>query len=254
MSTDPEKAQTPSRTIPKWLIWAISKENNYQPTLFGHLALSSALLSIAVIAWIIMFLISNVWEKEWIFKPERITIEQLESATAKLSLTIYERNRIIAQFQEIERLADTHANIMGFFYKQYYISLATMGGCAALAIVSLFFISKVGWERVNNALINIFIVTSGIVIFYGNISLIFQHKDNLEASQKIYVNYLGLRNEVLSYLATGETITNESLAPAKFIHYVDRELKSISFIRLGFDPKSIPDFSKQFYDNPATSK
>ena len=84
MSTDPEKAQTPSRTIPKWLIWAISKDNNYQPTVLGHVALSSTLISIAVIAWIIMFLISNVWEKEWIFKPERITAEQLESATAKL--------------------------------------------------------------------------------------------------------------------------------------------------------------------------
>ncbi|GBO55925.1 hypothetical protein APA_4131 [Pseudanabaena sp. lw0831] len=254
MSLDQEKAQIPSSPIPKWLIWAIARDNNYQPTLLGHIALSGALISIALISWIIMFVISTAWEKEWIFKPERITVEQLESATAKLSPTIYERNRMISQFQEIERLADKHANIMGFFYKQYYISLATMGACAALAIVSLFFISKVGWERVNNALINIFIVTSGIVIFYGNISLIFQQKDNLEASQKIYVNYLGLRNEVLSYLATGETIANESITPAKFIHYVDRELKSISFVRLGFDPKSIPDFSKQFYDKPATSK
>lgn len=93
MSTDQEQA-TPLRTIPKWLMWAVSKDNNYQPTLLGHVALSGALISI---------------------------------------------------------------------------------------------------------------------------------KDNLEASQKIYVNYLGLRNEVLSYLATGETISNESLAPAKFIHYVDRE-------------------------------
>jgi hypothetical protein len=33
MSTAQEQAQTPLKTIPKWLMWVVSKDNNYQPTL-----------------------------------------------------------------------------------------------------------------------------------------------------------------------------------------------------------------------------
>jgi hypothetical protein len=244
-----------SGRTPKWLAWAIvEKEDRYQPTLLGHIALSSSLISIVIIGYCIMFAISSSWEKEWIGTPEGLTSEQLEATTTRLASTPTERTRLIAQFQEIETLATRHAKIMGFFYKQYYISLAMMGTSAAVAVISLFFISKVGWERASNAVINIFIVATGVVIFYGNMSLVFQQRNNLEASQKIYLSYSNLRNEVLSYWATGETIADERATPAKFIHYVDRQLSSISLIQLGFDPNSIPDFSKRLDDltNPTS--
>lgn len=80
-------------------------------------------------------------------------------------------------------------------------------------------------------------------------SLIFQHQDNLEASQQKYISYLSLRNEFLSYLATGELTSIDKSSPSKFISYVDGQMKSIGFVRLGFNPKSIPDFSKQFNVN-----
>ncbi len=240
-----EKEDIGIHHIPKWLSWAISKEKGCQPTIAGHIALSSSLIALAFFWWLIIFIFGSLWEKEWGYIPEKINVEKLELAAPILQAKPSEKNRLLEQLKQIEILSEKHAKIMGFFYKQYYISLSMMVSCAAIAALSLFFISKSGWERVNNAIINVFIVASGVLIFYGNISLAFQQKDNLEASQTIYINYLSLRNEYLSYLATGETISSNKLTPDEFIHYIDKQMNNVSFIRLGFDPKSIPDLSKQ---------
>lgn len=201
-----------------------------------------------------MLVFSTLWEKEWISIPASLTADQLETATVRLVPTPAERSRLITQFQDIETLAAKHAMIMGFFYKQYYISLAMMGTATAVAVISLFFISQLGWQRVNNAVINIFIVATGVVVIYGNISLVFQQRDNIEASQTIYINYLALRNEMLSYWATGMTINDEEMTPAQFIHYMDRHLKAISLIRLGFNPNSISNLSNQLNDLTNSSR
>ncbi len=240
-----DQENTELHHIPKWLSWAISKEKGYQPTIAGHIALSSSLIAFAFFWWLIIFLFGSLWEKDWGYIPEKTNVEKLEFADNIRQSKPTEKNRLLEQLKQIEILSEKHAKIMSFFYKQYYISLSMMVSCTAIAVLSLFFISKSGWERVNNAIINVFIVASGILIFYGNISLAFQQKDNLEASQAIYLNYLALRNEFLSYLATGQTISAETLTPSQFIHYVDTQMKTVSFIRLGFDPKSIPDLSKQ---------
>lgn len=245
-----------SKPIPKCLDWAVD-EKTYQPTFLGHIALSSGLITLVVIAYCAMLAASSLWLKSWINIPAKLTSEQLEAATARLSSTSTERNRLILQFQDVEDLADKHARIMGFFYQQYYISVAMIGTSASMVLVSLFFISKAGWDKVNNAVINIFIVSTTVFVFYGNISLIFQQRDNLEKSQEIYLRYLNLRNEILSYWATSETPVDGEVPPAKFIHYVDAQAKAIGFIRLGFNPDPVSDLSPQLEDfanpgNPAS--
>jgi hypothetical protein len=243
MSQDKENIEI--HHIPKWLSWAISEEKGCQPTIAGHIALSFSLIALAFFWWLVIFTFGSLWEKEWGYIPEKATVEKLEFADAIRLAKPNEKNRLLEQLKQIEILSEKHAKIMIFFYKQYYISLSMMVSCTAIAVLSLFFISKSGWEKANNAIINVFIVASGVLIFYGNISLAFQQKDNLEASQAIYLNYLALRNEFLSYLATGQTVSANKLAPSDFIHYIDKQMQTVSFIRLGFDPKAIPDLSKQ---------
>lgn len=116
--------------------------------------------------------------------------------------------------------------------------------------ICLFFISKVGWERVNNSLINVFVVTSSSVIFFGDLPGTFKYKENSEASRDLYLEHISLRNEIRSYLATGGTVRNntESSDVYKrteshlFIHYVDQKLASLNKIPLGFDTTGINDF------------
>lgn len=152
MQLEPENSRSPQ--IPKWLMWAVSQENKYQPTLLAHVVLSTSLVLLAFFCWVVMFYVGSLWEKEWTYIPKEVTVEQLKSTKMIQEVKPSEQSRLIEQFEEIESLLKTHAKIMGFFYKQYYISLSMMGSCASVAVISIFFISKSGWEKVNNVIIN----------------------------------------------------------------------------------------------------
>lgn len=115
----------------------------------------------------------------------------------------------------------------------------------AIAVICLFFISKEGWEKINNAVINVFVISSGIVLFYGNLSLTFKQEDNIKNSHAIYLSCLSIRNELLSYLATKQNVRGIAESPESFVHYLDKKLMSISLIQLGFNPSQLADVSKQ---------
>lgn len=140
--------------------------------------------------------------------------------------------------------------MMIFFYKHYYTSIGITSASALVAGICLFFISKVGWERVNNSLINVFVVTSSAVIFFGDLPETFKYKENSEASRDLYLDHISLRNEVRSYLATGGKVRDDAASsdvykrtePNLFIHYVDQKLASLNKIPLGFDTTGINDF------------
>ncbi len=140
--------------------------------------------------------------------------------------------------------------MMIFFYKHYYTSIGITSASALVAGICLFFISKVGWDKVNNSLINVFVVTSSAVIFFGDLPGTFKYKENSEASRDLYLEHISLRNEVHSYLATGGTLSDNVENPNLykrteanlFIHYVDQKLASLNKIPLGFDTTGINDF------------
>jgi hypothetical protein len=95
-------------------------------------------------------------------------------------------------------------------------------------------------------LINIFIVSSSTVILYGNISLVFKQEENIKDNQALYLSYFALRNEMLSYWATQQASTEDTIVPAaKFIHYMDGRLQELSQIRLGFDATGITNLGDQ---------
>lgn len=222
----------------------ILKKKRRQPTIFGHIVLSSSLILMVVIAFFTMYAVSGIWERNW--------LEQLPSSSRKLDEQTYnlgksspEKDRLIAQLKEIESRSKRHKIIMSFFYKQYYISLSMMGVAASIGSLCLIFISKHGWKDINNAILNIFFVSAGVVVFFGNITVIFQQEENLKASQDIYLGYIDLRQEMLSYWATLRNNKAEKLETYKYIHYIDNQLKKLNQVRIGFDPSRISNFSKQ---------
>lgn len=233
-----------SPQIPSWLAWAIMNGQKRQPTFLGHIVLVLVLLSLVGIAYYVLLLVSSQWEQKWITAPQRLTKEQIALQTAWLKPKPSVQSRLIFQLQDVEVLIDRNASIMGFFYKQYYISLAMMCTLGAIAVICLFFISKEGWGEVNNAVINIFVVSSGVVLFYGNLSLTFKQEENIKNSHAIYLSCLSLRNELLSYLATRQNTRGVEEKPESFIHYVDKKLMSISLIQLGFNPGQLSDVPK----------
>ncbi len=236
--------------LPRWLMWAISPHNN-QLTFLAHVVLTASLTVLALGSYWFMFWFAGTKEAEWLGTSQVTRPEVIQTATSELSARPAERDRLIAQFDEIEVRAARHAKIMSFFYKQYYISISMIVGAAVLASICLFFISKVGWERVNNALINIFIFSSAVVFFHGNLMLVFKQEENLRGNQELYLSYLSVREEMLSYWATQQTQAGDTLEAAQFIHYIDGQLQGLNKIQLGFDTPQISTLVDQFqFNNP----
>lgn len=219
-----------------------------QPTFFGHLLITSSLLVLIGASNILHSWYAHQQAKKWLNSTEKLTTIDIDKGKSGASAT--EKARLTEQLDDIQSRLDRYSTMMVFFYTHYYTSIIITSASALVAGICLFFISKVGWERVNNSLINVFVVTSSIGIFFGDLPGTFKYKENSETSRDLYLEHISLKNEVRSYLVTGLTISDnaEDSAVYKrtetnlFIHYVDQKLASLNEIPLGFDTTGINDF------------
>jgi hypothetical protein len=129
--------------IPSRLKWAVSRTKK-QLTLSGHLALSVGLGVFVLSSYWFLFWFAGTKEAEWLGTSPRLQPDMVKATVTQLAATPAEQTRLTEQFQEIELRAARHAKMMGFFYKQYYISLSMIVGAAVVASICLFFISKAG--------------------------------------------------------------------------------------------------------------
>lgn len=217
---------------------------NQQPTLLGHFLISSSLLILIGFGYFSLSWYGAKQAKEWLGPQEEFT-----PLGEKLNATATEKVRLAEQLNQIELRINRYSAMMVFFYKHYYISISLTSASALVAGICLFFISKKGWQDANNALINVFIVTSSAVIFFGDLPGIFRHNENSAASRDLYLEHISLRNQVRSYLATGATVGADPEKPNEFsrpetsrlILYIDQKLAELNKIPLGFDPTGIKD-------------
>jgi len=249
-TTSPQTELTPQRTDEnnrRFFENPFHGAKNKQPTFFGHLLIASSLLVLIGASNLSHNWYADQQAKKWLYSTEELTTSR---ENKKLDASDPEKARLAEQLNDIQSRLDRYSAMMIFFYKHYYTSIGITSASALVAGICLFFISKVGWERVNNSLINVFVVTSSTVIFFGDLPGIFKFKENSEASRNLYLEHISLRNEVRSYLATGGTISGNSensdvykrTEPNLFIHYVDKKLASLNQIPLGFDTTGINDF------------
>ncbi len=162
-------------------------------------------------------------------------------------------DRIVSQLAEIRIRIAHHFDVMVYFYVRYYMAILTFGVAAAMAAVTLLFISKRGIDGANPYILNLFIVTTACSAFYGAFPGVFRQEQNITDNKALYLQYVALEQEVLSYSVTGEDITGTKTTAAKFIHYVDQQLAKFNNIAIGFDPSKVPNFKSVFDEhlNPA---
>jgi hypothetical protein len=238
-STATPKLESADRRSP-WQQRLISPSTG-QLTLVGHLALAGALLlgSLAINSW--MFVFATRQERDWLnLAAVSKTVEEGQALAANVEGTPAEEARMVEQLITIQLRMATHAEVMGLFYKLNFIALGTVGLATGVASIALFFVSKVGWERANNALINLFIVATGLVIFHSNLIFIFKFQDNIRLNSQLYSEYARLYNAMLSYWAIQPTAP-DSLTPAAFIVATDQQLADLGKISLDFDVSRIAE-------------
>lgn len=248
----------------KLILWLLNKQlitEDNQPTFLGHIYISTSLIFTVIISYIIMLIIANGWQKKWLNCPEpqdnktKVTQEILFIDSFKAENK--QQKRLTEQINTINDLSAKHCRIMAFFYTQYYATLSLGATAGIVSLLCTVLISKEGWKVTNNTVINIWITSFFVTLFYLNIAQIFQQQENLKTSQRLYNSYVSLSNEFASTLAiileekkaeqpgTKEQYQLKFTTYKELILYTDSQLKELSFISLGFDPTPIINIERQ---------
>jgi hypothetical protein len=159
-----------------------------------------------------------------------------------IQTTPQERERLISQL-DISRLrAQHHLNVTVYFFSNYYMSLLITFVSGATAAVSLFFIVKKSWQAVNPYVITVFITTSAVATAYGAFPGVFRQQENVTENKTLYLRYVALQNEILSYSATRKNSAGELKTASEFIIYLDQEFNRVNNVAIGFDSTKVPVF------------
>lgn len=219
--------------------------DNKQPTFLGHCLITISLVILLSTSYFSLNLYAGNKAKQWLKGQV-----ELIPATTEINAKEAEKLRIAEQLKVVNFQINRYAEIMVFFSNHYYTSIVLTSASALLAAICLFFISKIGWEKAHNSLINVFIVACTAVIFFGDLPGNFKEEENFKAYGNLYLEHIVLRNEILSYLATGGTVWEiDSQSPNKvstldaneFIHHIDNKIAQLNRIPIGFDATGVND-------------
>ena len=229
-----------------------------QPNMAGHLLITcGTVIAISLVfSWFNWF--ADNQEKEWFVQQET---KPLTLQTQTLKGTPVAKVRLSEQFEEIQLRIKSHSAVMVFFYKQYYISGSMSLTLGLFAALCGFLISRDGWQKANNGLINAFLVTSTFVFFYNQLPLIFKQDSNIAGNKTLYLDYISLRNEILSYAATNKTISQDAekngqfteVEVDQFIHQLDKRMAELNQVAIDFDLKRVTDLPDFYRVAPQTS-
>lgn len=262
--TTPQKPQTVSKKSKLLLLLTeifgvekdeAGKEKYKEPTIIGHLILAGIQFTLISFGYTASVQFANLKADNWMkglqnFNSDKTTylissqenaIDQETIKTSKpespekIIIKEAERKRIIQQFEEIQARGIMHYNIMIDFYKTKYIAISMALVLASISVLCLIFISRSGWERVHKSVINVFVITTGFAIFYGDITNVYQHKENIAVNEAKYESYVNLGNYLISYLTTKTDINGTEEEPNIFIHKVDLIMEQVNDISLVFD-------------------
>jgi hypothetical protein len=187
---------------------------------------------------------------------------------------------LATKFIEVKNRADGHLKSALFFFDKFYTTILTFSIAGLIAAISLVIVSKGGIDTAPQYLITVFLVSTGMAVFYQGFSGVFQQRPNIDANETLYKNYNNLQEEILTYCATGEIVVGDvklatvttspsntnsnSNSPAQsskvlevapftakmsskqFINYVSYKMNQYNDIAIGLDETKAPSFKGQF--------
>jgi hypothetical protein len=183
---------------------------------------------------------------EWI---EKIKVEDPDKTPAippEFTASELEKERLLQQVRMIRGRAYHHFAVMRFFYARYYMTISIVMTSGVIAALALLFITKDGWDSANQYVKTVFITTVALTAYFSAFPSVFQQNQNIADNKKLYLQYLALHNEVMSYLPSQECITGERKKISEFIHYIDRQLAQLSTFAIGFDDTKVPNYKGAF--------
>jgi hypothetical protein len=256
MTTEKPDLQTASRrNSPQSIKNFVNGEKNR--SILAHSLLTTSLVGGALgIAVGLYYFGANQIAGRWSAPLE----ESLKSNTASVdsTLKIYlnrypniaiERQRIKEQLVLILTKQKQNKTIAMDYYKWLFVVLPITSGAAVVSGISLFYISKEGWENANRYVINIFTTSSTIALLIGSLSIIFKMQDNAGRHIEAFVTYENLYQQILTRLTaistdpTAKTANTTSSTPAQQLQSLIADtntlLNTYNKILINFDSSNI---------------
>jgi len=165
-----------------------------------------------------------------------------------------EMGRLRGQYQEIRTRMNHHLSVLKMFYVTFYTTILMSGGLAAIAAIMLLFIAMDGWKSSNPYARNLFLIATVSATFCAAFPSLFQQQRNIDENTRLYLEYVALTNEMCSYTTTGGASDETNIERKDFIRNVDRQLKALNKIAVGFDVSKVPDFTSALQKASGTSQ
>ena len=227
-----------------------------QPTIFGHIGIAAVMLTVFLIAhyglgayisnlqnsWLEIDRVSKTQESK---QEEQFRIAQgmIQRVNIAAAIAPIQKDRLLQQFADIQNLETRYLKMTRYFGTEYFVATVMKYICGLIAAVCAFFISRDGWEKSNNSLINIFFVSSIALTYYTDSVGIFKHQANLQTSLDLYLRCISTKNMVLSYYAHKQV--KESNSVDQFIASIDTQIDELGQFKWGLDGNLDPSFNSQ---------
>ncbi len=147
-----------------------------------------------------------------------------------------------------------HLSVLKMFYVTFYTTILMSGGLAAIAAIMLLFIAMDGWKSSNPYARNLFLIATVSATFCAAFPSLFQQQRNIDENTRLYLEYVALTNEMCTYTTTGGASDETNIERKDFIRNVDRQLKALNKIAVGFDVSKVPDFTSALQKASGTSQ
>ena len=162
-----------------------------------------------------------------------------------LNLEESEKQRLRAQYMEIQSRLLHHIRIMAEFFANYYMAINMVSILGAVSGICLFYIANKGWTDATKS--SPFVVAIGVYAtvagaYYLSFATVFKQQQNISDNKALYLQYVALGNELLSYCATGTSDAVPSETPQAYIRRMDKRMAAINNIAIGFDYTKIVDY------------
>jgi hypothetical protein len=170
------------------------------------------------------------------------------------------KRRLDNQLSDVRGFAALHLRIAKEFSVDQFILLTLATGSAAIAALLLFPVTWRGWKEANGYLLMTFLSFAVIAIVCTSLTQLYRLQANIDENKSLYLAYLVLEDEILSYYPVGQGCAELSAekrdamkaacdrTPAEFIRAVDARMGEIRNLAVAFDPSksvTVGDVYKQ---------
>ena len=184
------------------------------------------------------------WADDWAAPVVKANAERA-AQDGKLSVpgTPGQQIRLKTQLREARAWAEHHRRITAFFYGRYYVAITMTSLTALFAAFLVGTIGIRGWQHASSYAVTALIVFGGAAAFFGAFPGLYQQEENITKNKALYLGYVALENELLSYFATWPGDPKAPLPPpGEYIPGVDGKLRSLNDMVVKFDRGAIPDY------------